>query len=51
MNHGDWFPQATFADDTLPFRSGPLRLRMKVTFSNYQRFGADTNIRFEAPQP
>ena len=48
---GYWFPQIAFADDTLPFRSGPLRLRMKLTFSNYQRFGADSTIQFEAPKP
>jgi hypothetical protein len=26
-------------------------LRMKLTFSNYQRFGADSTIQFEAPKP
>lgn len=48
---GYWFPRITFADDTLPFRSGPLRLRMKLEFSQYQRFGAESTIRFEAPKP
>lgn len=44
---GFWFPVLTVADDTLPFRNGPLRLRMRVEYLNYQRFGSDTVIRFD----
>lgn len=45
--NGFWFPMLTVADDTLPFRNGPLRMRMRVEYANYRRFGADTEIRFE----
>lgn len=47
MPEGYWFPMLTVADDTLPFRSGPLRMRMRVEYANYQRFGTETIIRFE----
>ena len=50
-----WFPVRTFADDTLPFRSGPQRVRLTVQYDNYKRFTADSTIRFEskptAPAP
>lgn len=42
-----WFPIYTYADDTLPFRTGPQRIRLKIRYSNYKRFGADTSITFE----
>ena len=48
---GYWFPHITLADDTLPFRSGPLRLRMKLEFSNYQRFGAESTVQFDTKKP
>ncbi len=51
MPDGYWFPALTFADDTLPFRNGPLRLRMRVEYSNYQKFGSDSVIRFDPPPP
>ncbi|MBM3783435.1 MAG: outer membrane lipoprotein-sorting protein [Acidobacteria bacterium] len=44
---GYWFPVLTVADDTLPFRTGPLRLRMRVEYTNYQRFGAETTLTFD----
>jgi hypothetical protein len=47
MPDGFWFPVLTVADDTLPFRNGPLRLRMRVEYANYQKFGSDTVIRFD----
>jgi hypothetical protein len=37
-----WFPVYTFADDDLPFRSGPQRIRLKIAYSEYQRFGAES---------
>jgi len=46
-----WFPASTFADDVLPFRNGPLRIRVKVQFENYKRFGAESKITFEPPKP
>jgi len=43
------FPVFTYADDTLPFRNGVQRVRLTIRYSNYQRFGADSVIRFEKP--
>ena len=51
MPDGYWFPVLTVADDTLPFRNGALRLRMRVEYANYQKFGSDTVIRFDQPPP
>ena len=48
---GHWFPTLTFADDTLPFRNGPLRIRMTIRYKNYQRFGAESKITYEEPKP
>jgi len=44
---GLWFPVLTFADDTLPFRSGPLRLKMTIRYKDYKRFKAESTITFE----
>ena len=44
---GLWFPTLTFADDTLPFRSGPLRVKMTIRYKDYKRFGAESKITFE----
>ena len=35
-----WFPIYTYADDTLQFRAGPQRERLRISYSNYKRFGA-----------
>jgi hypothetical protein len=37
-----WFPFYTYADDDLPFRSGPQRIRLKIAYSEYRRFGAES---------
>lgn len=50
VREGWWFPAETYADDTLPFRTGPLRIRLRVRYMGYQKFGADTTVTFE-PQP
>ncbi len=42
-----WFPVFTHADDTLPFRAGPLRMRMQIRYTDYQRFSADSKIEFK----
>ncbi len=47
MEGGFWFPAVTFSDDTLQFSSGPVRQRLKITYSDYQRFGAEINIKFD----
>ncbi|HJZ96407.1 MAG TPA: hypothetical protein VKE70_07860 [Candidatus Solibacter sp.] len=39
-----WFPVYTYADDTLQFRSGPLRQRMRIAYSEYKRFGAESTL-------
>jgi hypothetical protein len=44
-----FFPVETYADDTLYFRSGPQRMRVVIRYSDYQRFGSDSVIRFSGP--
>lgn len=44
---GCWFPMLTFADDTLPFRNGPLRVKMTIRYRDYKRFGAESKITYE----
>jgi hypothetical protein len=39
-----WFPVYTYADDTLHFRNGPQRERMRISYSNYKRFGAESTL-------
>ena len=39
-----WFPVYTYADDTLHFRNGPQRIRLKIEYSNYKRFGAESTF-------
>ncbi|PWU01403.1 MAG: hypothetical protein C5B51_23070 [Terriglobia bacterium] len=40
-----WFPVYTYADDTLQFRSGPQRIRLRIAYSNYRRFGAESTFK------
>ena len=47
MESGFWFPAVTYSDDTLQFSSGPVRQRLKITYSDYHHFGVDTNIKFD----
>ena len=48
-----WFPIRTFADDTLPFRSGPQRVRITVQYDDYKRFTAEATFTPlpDAPKP
>jgi hypothetical protein len=39
-----WFATLTYADDTLEFRSGPLRERLSIVYSKYQRFSATSTF-------
>jgi hypothetical protein len=39
-----WFPALTFADDTLEFRTGPQRERLRISYSNYKRFTVDSTF-------
>jgi len=45
-----WFPVYTFADDTLPFRTGLQRVRMTIRYTQYKRFGAESVIQFQKPE-
>lgn len=42
-----WFPVLTFGDDVLPFRNGPIRERLTIRYENYQRFGAESSVKFD----
>ena len=46
-----WFPVLTVADDILDFRTGPLRMKLTIRYTNYQKFGAESTITFEPPPP
>ena len=39
-----WFPIYTYADDTLHFKTGPQRERLRIAYSNYKRFGAESTF-------
>ena len=41
----NWFPIYTYADDSLPFRTGPQRIRLRISYSNYRRFGAESTFK------
>jgi hypothetical protein len=39
-----WFPTYTYADDTLQFRTGPQRERLRINYSEYKRFGVESTF-------
>ncbi len=39
-----WFPIYTYADDVLQFRTGPQRERLRIAYSNYKRFSAESTF-------
>jgi hypothetical protein len=39
-----WFPVYTYADDTLQFRTGPQRELLRIAYSEYKRFGAESTL-------
>ncbi len=39
-----WFPVSTIADDVLQFRTGPQRERLRIDYSEYKRFGAESTF-------
>jgi hypothetical protein len=45
--NGFWFPAVTSADDTLYFRSGPIREKLVIRYNDYKKFGSDTTITFD----
>lgn len=51
MPNGFWFPEKTFADDILPFRNGPVHIRMTIQYLGYKQFQTESNIKFEPAPP
>jgi hypothetical protein len=45
--NGFWFPAETSADDTLYFRTGPIREKLLIRYNDYKKFGSETTIRFD----
>lgn len=41
-----WFPTYTAANDTLQFESGPLPIKMLVTYRDYKQFKSDVTITY-----
>ncbi|HTR37985.1 MAG TPA: hypothetical protein VMH80_18885 [Bryobacteraceae bacterium] len=41
-----WFPVLTYGDDTLYFRGGAQRIRLRIRYTDYKKFGADSKITF-----
>jgi hypothetical protein len=39
-----WFPTYSRANEVLPFKSGPVHLRVTVRYENYKRFGVTVKI-------
>jgi hypothetical protein len=39
-----WFPVYTYSDDVLHFKNGPLRQRLRISYSEYKKFGADSKL-------
>ncbi len=42
-----WFPTYTLTDDTLHFKTGDVRIRQIVKYTNYKRFGSSVKITYE----
>jgi hypothetical protein len=49
--NGFWFPAVTAADDTLYFRSAPIREKLVIRYNDYRKFGSDTTVTFEKNAP
>ena len=39
-----WFPVYTYSDDVLHFKNGPLRQRLRISYTEYKRFGAESKL-------
>lgn len=44
--NGFWFPAVTSADDTLYFRSAPIREKLTIRYDDYRKFGSDSTVTF-----
>ncbi|HWR13192.1 MAG TPA: hypothetical protein VN577_00075 [Terriglobales bacterium] len=42
-----WFPTYTMIDDTLHFKTGDVRVKQIVKYTNYKRFGSQIKITYE----
>jgi hypothetical protein len=42
-----WFPTYTLTDDSLHFKTGDVRIRQIVKYTNYKRFGSQVKITYE----
>jgi len=42
-----WFPTYTLTDDTLHFKTGDVRIKQIVKYTNYKRFGSQIKITYE----
>jgi hypothetical protein len=40
-----WFAIYTYADDTLPFRTGPQRIRLRISYADYKRFSVESTFK------
>ncbi|HXE64111.1 MAG TPA: hypothetical protein VN519_11260 [Bryobacteraceae bacterium] len=45
--NGFWFPAVTSADDTLYFRSAPVREKLTIRYDDYKKFGSETTVTFD----
>jgi hypothetical protein len=45
--NGFWFPATTMADDTLYFRTRPIREKLVIRYNDYKRFGSQVTVTFE----
>lgn len=45
-----WFPTYTRSEDTLHFKTGDVRIREIVRYTNYKRFGSNVKITYEGQE-
>ncbi len=45
-----WFPTYTRVDDTLHFRTGDVRIKQIVKYTNYKRFGSSIKITYDGQE-
>ncbi len=51
IEDGIWFPTWTGVDDYLRFGRNRVRIKMVITYSDFQRFEVDTSIQFDSEEP
>lgn len=50
VDGGLYFPTLTYANDILPFKNGPIRMKLTIRYTGYRRFGTDSKITFDLQQ-